>query len=97
MGDSTSFRDCQLADGTQIIAVMVCSTTHISAQDLSRASTLGAQDEYGVWVYAWYEPVPPAFSLAFAACLHRAQRMGCRYVRFDCDGPRYNDLEGYPW
>ena len=70
---------------------MVRSTGHVTQVDmelLSEGALSAANDEYGAWVWVGRQlNQDQQFSSSFWKALLFAKNNGCRYVRFDQDGP----------
>lgn len=93
--------------GLEVMAVLVLSTAHLTAADAASLDaglwpTAVADDEYGYFLWAGdagAQPKPGDFtpSDGFIAAIALAREVGCRYVRFDRDGPAVDGLPAHAW
>jgi hypothetical protein len=97
----------------EINRVLVLSTGHLTKDELQRLNKVSYWPvyDYGYGLFVWVpEKVEvsqlflemkaserEAFSSDLKNILEIAMKLGCQFVRFDCDGPLYEELPQYDW
>lgn len=93
----------------EIDRILHVSTGHMTEDDLERAgasngpNVVGYKYEYGVFVFVPTENdfanilLRDKWSEGFIKTLQLARNQDCQWVKFDCDGPVYEELHVYDW